>query len=178
MKLFERVLLAVYALVLVALSLLALIMAAGWTTPIDYMQYAFNNTNTRWIIGVVSALLLLIGLNLFFSNFHRKSVLPSVVHHTRLGEVRVSLTALENLVHRASRQVSGVKEIKPRIRPSEEGIIVLIQAVLLPDQNIPETSQQLQQQVKDYLQQAAGLDVVEVKVMVQNVSHEAKVRVE
>jgi len=56
--------------------------------------------------------------------------------------------------------------------------MVLLEAVFLPDQNIPEISQQLQQQVKDYLQEAAGLDIIEVKVMVQNVSHEAKVRVE
>ncbi len=178
MKFFERLLLVVYALVLVALSLLALIMAAGWTTPIDYLQFAFSHTNTRWAVGIVSALLLLVGLNLLFVNFHRRPGLPSVVHHTELGEIRVSITALENLVHRAARKVAGVKEIKPRIRPTGEGVMVLLEAVFLPDQNIPEISQQLQQQVKDYLQEAAGLDIIEVKVMVQNVSHEAKVRVE
>jgi len=178
MKLFDRVLLAVYSLVLVAVSLLALMMAAGWTTPIDYIELYFTHTESRWVIGIVAALLLLIGLNLFFSNFQRRPVIPSVTQHTQFGEVRLSITALESLVHRASRKIAGVKEIKPRVRPGSEGVTVLIQAILLPDQSIPEVSEQLQQQVKEYLQEAAGLDVVEVKVLVQNVSHEAKVRVE
>ncbi|WP_366922482.1 alkaline shock response membrane anchor protein AmaP [Metallumcola ferriviriculae] len=179
MKLFDRVLLAVYSLVLVALSLLALMMAAGWTTPINYMEIYFNHLQSRWIIGITAALLLLVGLNLFFSNFQRRRTVPAAVsHHTQFGEVRLSITALENLVHRASRKIAGVKEINPRVRPGSDGVTVLIQAILLPDQSIPKVSEQLQQQVKDYLQEAAGLDVAEIKVVVQNVSHEGKVRVE
>ncbi|MHB1421544.1 MAG: alkaline shock response membrane anchor protein AmaP [Bacillota bacterium] len=178
MKVWERVLLALYALIVVVISALALSVAAGWTVPLDVVNASFDSLNSRWIIGAVSALLLLLGLSLTMAQFRNPPVAQALVQSTPLGEVRITLQALENMVSKVSRKIKGIRDIKPRIHITPEGVAIQIQATVSPDQNIPLVTGQLQETIKDYVQSNVGIDVLEVRIMIQSITQEAQARVQ
>ncbi|MHB1125356.1 MAG: alkaline shock response membrane anchor protein AmaP [Bacillota bacterium] len=178
MKFWERVLLAIYALIVVVLSALALSVAAGWTVPLDLVNASFGNLSSRWIIGAVSALLLLLGLSLTMGQFRHPPVIQALVQSTSLGEVRITLQALENMVSKVSRNIKGIREIKPRVRIAPDGVAILLQAIVSPDQNILLVTGQLQETIKDYIQSTVGIDVLEVRVMIQSITQDARARVQ
>lgn len=178
MRIVERVQLIIYSLLLVILSSMVLAMAAGWTTPLELANQAFRDVNNRWAIGLVALLLLIAGLKSLANNFQLHAPAHTLISSGSLGEVRMTVSALENLVTKASNSVKGVREVKPRIKTLPGGVALFIQAAVNPELNIPSVTQQLQQEVAAYIQEYAGIEVLEVKVLVENVSRETKGRVD
>ena len=91
-----------------------------------------------------------------------------------MGEIHLSLEAINNLIIRSAQTVRGVKEVKPRIKTLSEGIAILLTVVINPDLDIPETTTNLQDNVAKYLQEYGGIDVLEIKVLVENVKYQNK----
>ena len=96
--------------------------------------------------------------------------MQTIVQMGPLGEVRVSFKAVENLVLKAARGSKGVQEVKTRIQNTERGLVIYLRAVSAPDQNIPQVTAELQQLVKNYVEESTGVTVAEIKVLIENVA--------
>nr|WP_315989158.1 alkaline shock response membrane anchor protein AmaP [Desulforamulus aquiferis] len=94
----------------------------------------------------------------------------AVVHDYMLGQVKISLQAIENLVKKVVYQVHGVKDVKPRVIQSTGGIGLHIKAVVAPDISIPEVSREIQHRVQEYLAETTGITVTTIKIYVENIS--------
>ncbi|MEG6615901.1 alkaline shock response membrane anchor protein AmaP [Peptococcaceae bacterium 1198_IL3148] len=173
MSLFDRSLLAIYSLVITILLLVSIPVIYGyWPEPLKLLLKAGHTPEISPILWTVIGLLIIIGLRLFFISLHAKSEkrAKAVVHDYKLGQVHITLPAIESLVKKAAYKVDGVKEVKPEIMPAPEGVSIVIKATITPDISIPETSKQLQQQVKDYIFQITGISTQNVKVMIENIA--------
>ena len=95
-----------------------------------------------------------------------------------MGAVNITITALEHLVSKAAKQVKEVKEIKPNVKPLPAGIAIHLNASVSTESNLPFVTRELQDTVKGYVEQIAGISVLEVKVLVNYISQETKLRVE
>ncbi|MDD2496655.1 MAG: alkaline shock response membrane anchor protein AmaP [Desulfitobacteriaceae bacterium] len=177
MKIFDRTMLVIFAFLLIALSLLALSMAFGWTIPLDYLNSAFAALNMRWIIGICSIAVLVGGFSLLLTSLSSRPATRTKVVANDFGEISITLPAVETLVKKAAFQIKGVREVKPLIKITPAGTAVFIRTAMLPGTVIPESAQELQRAVKSFLEDTAGLDVVEVKVLITEVSQETKGRV-
>jgi uncharacterized alkaline shock family protein YloU len=93
-----------------------------------------------------------------------------------LGQIHITVEALENMVLKTGYQIAGIKELKPRIILADNGTTVVLKAIVFSDLNIPEITDKLQLKVKDYLAEVAGIEVREVKVLVTNITGEGKAR--
>lgn len=178
LKAFSKFLVVLFSLLLAAISLTTLFVALGWTTPLNYLNSAFSTENNRWIIGISSVIVFIGILNLIFVNLLSHPETQTRVDTNEIGEISITLPAVETLVKKAAFQIRGVREVKPLIKCTPSGIAVLIRVVMQPGIVIPNVGQELQNSVKDYLEQTAGLRVVEVKVLITNVSQESKGRVD
>ncbi len=175
MGLFNRLLLLLYSLsIMTALFILGLAVA-GWTTPIKLLQTYLTGYNERIIIGVIIAVLLIISIKFFLQALSvEKKPVQAVVHETELGQIRVSVEAIENLIYRVIKQIGGVADIKPRVTCLPEGINIFLRVVLSPEVNIPETSDEIQNRVRDYISEVAGVKVQSVKILVDSITPEVK----
>lgn len=178
LKIFTRLLLIVFSLLIGLISLVTLFMALGWTTPLEYLNNAFNTTNNRWVVGVSSSLIFLGVLYLFLT-----SILKNPVNHTNIatnntGDINITIPAVEALVKKAAFQIRGVKEVKPLVKCTPDGVAIFLKTSMLPGTVIPQSAQDLQTIVKGYLEETAGLQVVEVKVLITHMSQETKSRVD
>ncbi|MCR6545956.1 alkaline shock response membrane anchor protein AmaP [Dehalobacterium formicoaceticum] len=178
MKLLNKILTLIFYLIIGIISLITLLMTLGWTTPLQYLNEVFNAFNTRWIIGVTAALVLIGALYLLVSAFLRDPVFNVKITSNETGEISITMPAVEALVKKAAFQIKGVKEVKPLIKHTGDGIALFLKVSMQPGTIIPQSAEELQTLVKEYLDQVAGLSVAEIKVLITHVSQESKSRVD
>lgn len=171
MKFFDRVLLSLYSLGIILILLLAGLSAAGWTTPVEWLRIALLHTNYRLILGVTALVYFALSVRfLFLALSSAKPPAQAVVQETGMGQVRVSVDALENMVRRVTAQIKGVREVNPRVACMPEGVSVFLHVSMAPETNIPGTSDEIQQKVGAYIEEIAGIKVQAVKILVNSIS--------
>jgi hypothetical protein len=171
MSLFDRFILAVYTLFLTIMLFIFAGEVAGFSL-LDkiYENVTFTNLEVLIAVGV----LVLIGIRLFWV-----SVRSSEKGHTEgryviltdgaLGEVKVSIQALEGLIVKVAGKLDGVREVKPQIYSSPKGVGIKIHAGMSPELNIPEASEKLQNLIKEQIFEVTGITVESVKVSVETI---------
>ncbi|MCG0277617.1 MAG: alkaline shock response membrane anchor protein AmaP [Thermanaeromonas sp.] len=180
MLLFERAVLALYSLLVGALSLSFLLTSAGWTVLLDLYEYTLTRTDYRVIGAIIAAGMFLVSWRFFWSSLKvpRKKVDQVIIHRAEEGEVTISSTALEQLVIRGARQVKGLREVKPYLKLLPEGVSISLEVTASPDQNLPALAQELQNNVRRYVTSTAGLEILEVRISVNGIAYETVRRVD
>ena len=177
MRAIDRALLALYSIIFSLVSLFVLFLAISGNIPY-YLQHAFRSDDQRLVIGIIAVLIFIISIRLLFTTFGSKRSDNALIENGALGQVRVTLSALENLVKKVSFQVVGVKEAKPKLLLTQNGTNLLIKIALTPDIPIPQASQELQTKIKEELEKIAGIELNEIRILVENISGDARSRVE
>ena len=90
-----------------------------------------------------------------------------IMQHTELGDMSISMNALETMVRRCVDQHKELTVKSTRISRVKSGIVVEIRIMLAAGVNIPLTVNALQKQVKQYIMSCSGVEVYEVKVLVE-----------
>ncbi|MDD5255402.1 MAG: alkaline shock response membrane anchor protein AmaP [Candidatus Omnitrophica bacterium] len=124
----------------------------------DILSYAQFGTNSRIIVGLAGALLILISFSfaqLILGRFQREK---TIAFNTPSGEVTIALTAVEDLIKRLGGVIPEIKELRPDVIASKKGIIVDIRVILRSEANIPELTGRLQDITKSKIQEVLGLE--------------------
>lgn len=174
-KLGNRLSIGILSLGYVIASVFFIIIALGWRMPLDIFETFLLDLNNRWVLGLTSAIIFLISSTWFLRIFKVQSVKQTAVNETALGQINITLSALEQLILKASKGIQGVREVKPTLKISTGRITVLLKVQVLPDLNIPQVTAELQEAIKDYLLKTAGTSVQEIKIQVAKISWDTKV---
>ncbi|NLK52681.1 MAG: alkaline shock response membrane anchor protein AmaP [Syntrophomonadaceae bacterium] len=178
MKLRSRLIILLFSLLLIGLGGVVAALALGWRLPLDQLMYALNILEGRWLLGLVGTILVLIGLLVFFDGLKPAPSTEGVIQELQLGRVVTTNQALESVVHKAVRQIRGVREVKPLIRVDTAGLTVLLRVVLSPEVKVPEIAQQIQESVRAQIRETIGAEVLEVRIKVDNIGFDPVARVE
>lgn len=166
-----RLALSIYNLLLLGLAGVAVFAAAGRPEPLEYIRLGLSTPQNRVVVGTLGILLGVMALLLLFAGLKpsagRKS--DSIVINSELnGQVSITVPAIKLIIMKAVKKVEGVKDIKPAVSSSEEGLVVYLHMMINPEHNVPEMSKNLQQVVKQHLEEIGGLQVSQVKVLVDD----------
>ncbi len=179
MKYLDRALLLLLASTSAVVSLLVLLMAFGWLVPLEFLRTSLQDVYGRGLLAVLGSAFVLISVRLLLYSTGRMSGRQAIVHETPLGQIRVTLHAVENLIKKVVRQIKGVRDVKAYVTATKQNTIeVQLRAVVSPEINIPEVSTEIQQTVKEYILDVVGISVASVRVFIENISAEAKTRVD
>lgn len=173
-KLFDRILLAVFMLLIIAASVTVLACAWG-AIPLENTRYTVDLAiTTLWgrIWASLAALLtLVVGIKLLLIHEPAaRSPRAALVKNGELGTVSITIPALDTLVQKSVHSVPGVREAFSQISVLPQGIGIFLRVSFMPDVVIPETSDKIQTAVKEFVQNHAGVSVVEVRVSVDSTS--------
>jgi len=174
MGVFDRVILTLYTFCLTFVSFAIVLMALGWDVPLESLAHSLSTAEGKWATGIVGAAFLVVSLRLLYFAFRRRQSTQAVVHETGLGDVRVSMDAVENLVRRVVKQTAGVRDVRARVVPEEAGVSVSLTAAVSPDTNIPELSDEIQNSVKNFVRDVVGINVSQVRIFVENITDEGR----
>lgn len=179
MSIFDKGLLFIYSLILTIVSGVVLLYTFGLAYPMKLLSHLFYYPYTNNVITLIVAFILLSSLWFIVLSLRSNSKnVNAVVQDTELGQVRISINALENIVNRVTYQIKGVKEVKPKIFEANNGIGIFVEVLVAPDLNIPNMTKEIQNEIRDYLDEIVGLKVNNIRIFVQNISTEVKGRVE
>lgn len=174
MGIFDRIILALYTFALGLISFFTVLIALGWSLPLDLLRTSLLDINGRWTIGIIGAAFFVVSIRLLYFGLWRRRPSQTVVHENELGEVRISLGAIESLVRKVARQVKGVREIRSTVINRPGGITVYLRGTVSPETNIPEVSDEIQKTVRTYVKNVVGIGINEVQVYVENISNEVR----
>lgn len=169
MTAFDRALLIVYTLFITAITLIFGSIMAGWTVPLLLFQDTLLPGRPE-ILWPLVVLVVLAGARLFLAGMAGPRGREVVIAESALGQTRISLQAIENLVTKVVSRITGVREVKSKIISVPQGIGVKVRVAVTPDINVPMVSGDIQNQVKDQVLNVTGISVNSVKVLVDNIS--------
>ncbi|MGI6687668.1 MAG: alkaline shock response membrane anchor protein AmaP [Christensenellales bacterium] len=91
-----------------------------------------------------------------------------VLQKTANGEMRISVQAIESIVHKS---IAGYKEVKQKelsVLPVREGVIISLKADLADNISIPLAVDAMQKHITRQVRAATGIDVKEVRILVES----------
>lgn len=163
-----------FLLILCALWVLAV--ATGWGLPYMMLVQGLEWLKANpWESMVVAALLLLLGLLLFLRP--RETTDHSFRTPSKLGEVRITQDALQEIVARSATALPGVIQVQSSLKARETGMEITASCQFEQQVLIPQRSEELQTQVKHDVERYTGMNVTEVKVLVRRLETTRSARV-
>lgn len=176
MGIIDRIALVLFTLGIAVLAALAIPMGFGWLAPLDWLRAALMSASGRWATGLIGLGYFVVAVRFILFGFSRRRY-PSqaLTQDTELGEVRVSLGAVESLVRKTALQVRGVRDVRSLvIKNSDGGIDAELVVIVSADANIPSLSDAVQNSIRDYVHNVVGVNVGQVKVLVGDISNESR----
>ncbi len=170
----DRMVLTLYTISLAIISFMMVLFAAApdWVPVVSWLDGA-RGTSGRLAIFGAGLIFFLVSVRLIIFAFSRRGGGQAVVHETALGDVRIALDAVENLVRKVARGIKGVRDIKGTVTRTQGGLVVELRAVISPEVSIPDVSEEMQSAVKSYVRRVVGVEVAEVRLHVENISNES-----
>ncbi len=165
---FLGVLISLFGLIIILMTFGLLGEAALLGINLGFLVGNFSYT----LFGFIVFLLGIVLIAVFTSRKEKEREFGSVTNFSEMGEVRISLQAVESMVLMAARSVKGIREVSTRTESTEQGLVIYLRIKPIPDIPIPGLASELQEKVKAYVQEISGYNVAEIKVLVENIAHE------
>lgn len=147
--------------------------------PYDMVTGIVNEVYNHWYYSFAGLLFLIISIMLLFSGVSgKKKETRGIVKTAEYGDIKISVDTFESLSYRVVRQLSGIKDVKISVVPEEGGILVYAKLLVLPDINIPQIVSDVQNKIKEYVENITEVSVKGIKVDVENVAQVSSLRVE
>jgi len=106
----------------------------------------------------------------FISFFNiEKSYKKTLINSTDLGDVNITLGAIDNLVKKIVKKREGIFDINTDIDSDDSGLNISLSVKVYSDYIIPELTNELQKVVKSYLEDTTGVTVNSVKILVSEI---------
>ena len=180
MKIVDRLILTLYSLVIALISLVLII--------IPFNMFHIFNVNEgisliesmkgNYFYSLIGLIFFIVSIRFLLSGIiGTKDTLKEsfLVMKNEYGEVIIYSNTIVGLVQNIVDGFSGIKNINTSVNLFDGQIEVLMEADVLPEINIPEKTKELQQKVKEYLEDTTGAKVGEIKVEINNVSTPSRI---
>ncbi|SHI42252.1 alkaline shock response membrane anchor protein AmaP [Propionispora hippei] len=177
MGIIDRVILSIYTLLLAFLSL-GVILISLRLISLEWVQTSIAYLYGHWEAGLVAAVFFLVSVRLLLAGVRSRAerLKNTIVHHTDMGDVNISLDAVRNLVEKISRNTRGVRGVKVFVTHDEQGLKVMLRAVISPESNVPSVSAEVQRRVHEYIKNTVGVELSHIHILVENISNEFKTK--
>lgn len=175
MGIFDRIILSIYTFLLAFLSLGVIVLSLR-LIPLELVGTSLNYIYGQWEAGLVGAVFLLVSVRLLLAGLRSRRGRNTIVHRNEMGDVHISLDAVENLIERAARHVRGVRNVKVDAEHTGSGLKVYLKAVISPESNVPTVTEEIQSRVHEYIKNTVGIELTDMRIYVHNISNDFKAR--
>jgi uncharacterized alkaline shock family protein YloU len=184
MSIFNRVLVIIVALVILAGAVITLLVAAGVSPP-DVLPYGWFEPQLQGIAdatggtaAAIIALTVVIALGmialLFFEFAPSGKPASLLISSAENGVVTIDVESVCMLAEHTATSTRGVRRVKCRVRESAGGLLISCRASLALGTNIVEMGADLRSKIKEVVEQLTGLPVAQVDIRTKYESREAK----
>jgi uncharacterized alkaline shock family protein YloU len=170
MNILLRILLVIYAVCFIIISVLSVITVLNNEIATNFRQKFISLVHYSPIVFIIISLILLASAILFLifalkTNKDKKAVSK----YTNIGEVKISLNSIENIALSTVGKFSAVRNVRAFVSKVDDNVSVTIKALVLPDINIPVISNEIQEAVKNAVEESSGIMVSDVRVVIEDI---------
>ncbi len=177
MRAIERIAVFLAAVIVLLASLGLWGYLAAWFAPgqlIGTLESAAQSGD----LYIVAILFTVLGLAMLALSMGRSSQPRAVISESPLGQVRVSMAAIDALVRKAAGSIRGVREVETDLNVDKLGLNIGLRVLVASDLSIPQLTAQVQEAVSSYVEQTVGISPKQVNVLVRNIATAGRARVE
>jgi hypothetical protein len=172
MNLFDKFLLALVLLILLALSLFAGGVAVGLIS-LESVGTIIGNLGTVWnvnafIIGGAALLLVIIVLRLFAASYGGRGMAYTRLAVTENGEISISIPTIRQIAAAFIANKVEIAASSSEILPTKFGLYVNLRICVKEGSVLPEVTEAVQKELKTHLETVTGLVIKQVRVSVDN----------
>jgi uncharacterized alkaline shock family protein YloU len=181
-RMFDRVVLWIYDIILVLISILFLGIGLGlvrkeWMDSLS--SWIYTGEHGRLLVGVLGFVLLIIGISMMTSAYRSGRREETIEFKNVLGEIRISLWAIEEFIARVAEEVDGISDVRAHVEAGKGGITAYCSVVATPSGNVPEMLGNLQSLIRQRIREELGIpDILGIKIFVRKFSSARKERIE
>jgi len=146
--------------------------ALAMKTSESFISY-MNSATAAWRVAVfvTGAFLVAIALLTIIGNIENRRLERTVVLQSDLGDIYVSMAALEDFSRVIKNLIPGVKDIKGKVYSRNKRIDVIARVVLYSDRPVADVTQEIQEEAIRYIRNTLGIDTpVKPTVIVSKVT--------
>jgi len=178
-KIFNNIIFVLFIVLLLVFSLKCFLVAFNIIKKDFLFSIIQNGLNLVYgsyinqaVLAAMGLILLFIALYLLWIKQKMIHQIPAVKISTEDGEINVSTDSLNNIILNVLENIAEVKEIKPSIKIIKNSEInTILDLVVTPNCNIPETAHYIQQKLKEELPKKSGINAKEVKINVSKIEY-------
>lgn len=178
MRMLEKAILTLATIIFLMVGIASILLSIHWFTWDEVQSFlGFITGNKLREVGLFALgfFLITISFSIWIFSFLNRHREQTIAFRNSLGEVRISLAALEDFIKKIASEVPEVKSIRPRVSASKKGLEVRNTVTLWSNNNISDVANDLQFTIKKYLQDILGIERVnQIKVLVSNLSLESR----
>ncbi len=171
MKGFEKFLLIIFSIIVIALAICVLLISTGaidLKTIFNYINtWLVDNKTIGVVIGAIAALLGLVGL--FSSSENPEDKKGGLAIKNEKGTVYITRDTFENIILSVTRGYAELKNVKSDVSMSNDGIVANVYAYILPDTVVPTLTAKLQEHIKASILKQTTVEIKEVNVKIRGV---------
>jgi hypothetical protein len=182
MNIFNRLVVIVLDLVLLAGAILILLITFGVVTAQQVLpagtvetvvgqwltSFATMPPSATLLTTLVAVLVLVVGLGLLIAELRPERQIHTIrVRDDGMGRVTVRTDSVRDLIRYTTARLTDVLQVDPRIDLGQQGLTVHCRTSLSPDAQIPQVSAELQSRIKETVEQHLGMKVASVTIQAQ-----------
>lgn len=173
MNIFFRVLLAAYAFCLAIISAICILITFR-TEIFDSISsfladVVLVDVSARILMFVIALIFFVLSLMFLLSGVKSNKDKRAVKKHTNIGEIKISLNSIENIALNTVKKLNGIRDTKTRVFKVNDTVSIAVNAIVMPEVNIPSVSEDIQEKVKASVEDYAGITVSDVKVIIDGI---------
>ena len=184
MSVFNRVVVVIIGVVVLALAVTTLLVAAGMSTP-EVLPYGWFESQLQKVadatgasvIGIIAvSVVIALGMiaMLFFEFVPLRTPGPLLISSTEEGSITIDAESICILAESIAATIHSVHQVKCRIREGAGGLLISCRVLVALATNIPEVGIELQIKIKEAVEQFTGLAVAQVDMQVKYKPVEAR----
>ena len=175
MKKLDRVILALFSVLMFLQSILVICIIAGFVrieTVTTFATMAFSGEQTTKIILGLEIVCLLCSIKcIFFDSSEKENKAQGVLMQNDNGKLLISKPTIENIVKSVVKDFASVEDVSVDIDlDTVNNLIVNVNLVVGKDVIIKEITLNMQNKIKEAIKKTSDLEVKEVNVKIKNIS--------
>ena len=175
LKLFDRILLAILLIAAIVVSLILLSMATrliSESAAVGFVALFYHAWQNSLILAGVGIVVLLIAVRLLFAGRSTSLQQPTaaLIRQSETGGSYITLSAIDSMAQKHCRTNKRICECYTSVRQVEGGVSIGVRIHVLPDTDVVELCDSLQNTIKQYIESYTGVTVKEVGVMVESMT--------
>lgn len=167
MRLMDKLLFLLLALCFTALGILMIYSVLNAQVVISITEDLL--LHNQWLVVIVGAVVAFIGIFLVLNMLFTKKEKIAKVLGNEMGQVTMSLEAIESMIRRTVSNIDGIKEVTPKLKIVGDKVAICLHITVQSDMIVPELGSAIQKSVKEDLETMAGVSIAEIKVLVSSV---------